>query len=65
MVNMYKYRYLRIFTLGLHRLINRTFHPVAVPLDGLWSVSVAFPGPTNLILNNREEKVCAFSITLP
>ena len=28
MVNMNKFRYLRIFTLGLHSYINRTFHPV-------------------------------------
>ena len=30
MVNMNKFRYLRIFTLGLHSYINRTFHPVAI-----------------------------------
>ena len=38
MVNMNKFRYLRIFTLGLHSLINRTFHPVCMGSAGRGSI---------------------------
>ena len=58
MVNMNKFRYLRIFTLGLHSYINRTFHPVYC---GMLQVTACVLKVFHAIIQQIRRLVLAFT----